>query len=649
MRNSPAGDRPPAPRPRRRYPASSAWGLGQMPGSGKTKVLTDPGENAADAGGHARPGGGIPLPHLQPKRRRRRYMSIRIFRQRLSADWVSLDDAAPSPRGSRRSTARRRTRAGLRRRPQAVSGPRCRGQEPGGLKNNEDDPRLLREPLASATIAPFEARLMPASLVVLRPDDHANEPDCRPCQEGPSSAATHCARRNSATRTGRRPSPRSTPTPPGNRLDGLLRGHARAQGRARRRREPAGAGGGGGAGCRNARAPRRRSSASGSRNRKTRGRPVAARHDGGQPITRTAERAALGPSPSGATGSVSNERQAGRRLPGRRMAEARDDTGPAMGPYLVLFLHTERPSRRRMAGRPSPPKASGRRRQGAARARSATHRARVQLDERPPRRRPRWPRHAGAVRAHPGADLLIRVEAEKRSALGALRPSTILIAAHCSRCCARRRGRPLAALIKLEIAASITSSSTRRRTTNPEQWEVLRHITAEFQRRRRRRGRARAHDLSPSATRSSRSTRSRGRTRAASRRAAAIGASWRATAAYPFEEVPLVASFRSAPIVLRAVDTVFGVPAHFPRPRSVGRGDGHGARERAAGRARPRRALALRTAEPRRRARRLDPPPSTRSRRARPPSWSRGGSRGRSRPGPPRGTPAGACAARATC
>jgi len=482
-------------------PGLSAW-VSANAGSGKTKVLTDRVMRLMLAG--TPPGRILCLTFTKAAAAN---MSIRIFA--TLSDWVSLDDAALAARlealdgaapDARRLVAARRLFA------RAV-------ETPGGLKIETIHAfceRLLH-------IAPFEANV-PASFVVLD-DDHANEL-MQAAKKGVLAAAAlgddAAAQAFAAVNA----------HAAGDRLDGLLRDTLARKDAL------------GGAASREA-ALARLADVLGLDPHEDEAAIAAAMIEGAIPA---AERAALARAFL-ATGSSNDAKQAACL---QAMAEARDDTG-RRGAYLGLFFRKD--------GLPKADSTLATKAMGAAvKERLVAERDRLAaLDER--RRAAAALARTRALFALAGA-IFDRVEAEKRR-LGALdfddliRRTLALL----------RRGEAAWLLYKLDRGIDHVLVDEAQ-DTNPEQWEVLRHITAEF------------HAGAGAAGERVRTIFAVGDPKqsiysfqgADPRRFEESRSHWRKLArdgGYPFEEVPLVASFRSAPIVLRAVDTVFGVPAHF--------------------------------------------------------------------------------------
>ncbi|WP_029029502.1 double-strand break repair helicase AddA [Salinarimonas rosea] len=491
-------------------PTLSAW-VSANAGAGKTKVLTDRVMRLMLAG--TPPGRILCLTFTKAAAAN---MSIRIF-DTLSA-WVALDDAALAARlealdGARPSPAR--LVAARRLFARAV-------ETPGGLKIETIHAfceRLLH-------IAPFEANV-PASFVVL--DDAQADELMRAAKAG-ILAAIHRDEGGLAEAFAAIDAHAS-----GDRLDTLLREalackDALADAPAR------------------AAALVRIADVLGLEPGEDEAAIEAAMLAGAIPA---GERAALAQA-FRATGSANDAKQAACL---ERMAEAADDAA-RLEAYLGLFLRKDGGPR---ADSTLATKAMG----TGAKERLAAERDRlVSLGER--RRAAAALARTRALYALAGA-ILERVEAEKRR-LGALdfddlvRRTLALL----------RRGEAAWLLYKLDRGIDHVLVDEAQ-DTNPEQWEVLRHITAEF------------HAGEGAAGPGGGDGAAGGRPRtifavgdpkqsiysfqgADPRRFEESRRHWRGLAqagGYPFEEVPLTVSFRSAPTVLSAVDRVFALPEHY--------------------------------------------------------------------------------------
>jgi ATP-dependent helicase/nuclease subunit A len=481
-------------------PGLSAW-VSANAGSGKTKVLTDRVMRLMLEG--TPPGRILCLTFTKAAAAN---MSIRIF-DTLS-QWVSLDDAALAGRlealDGRRPDARRLV-AARRLFARAV-------ETPGGLKIETIHAfceRLLH-------IAPFEANV-PASFVVLD-DDQANElmqaakkGVLAAAALGDGAAAEAFAAVNAHVA--------------GDRLDGVLREALACKdvlGTPESRAD----------------ALARLAAGLGVAEGEDEAAIDAAMLAGALPAAERAELAAV----FRASGAATDAKQAACL---QAMAEARDDAA-RLAAYRGLFFGKSGPK----ADRSLATKALGE----AVKARLVAERDRlVALDER--RRAAAALSRTRALFALSGA-IFERVEAEKRR-LGALdfddliRKTLELL----------RRGEAAWLLYKLDRGIDHVLVDEAQ-DTNPEQWEVLRHITQEF------------HAGAGAAGDRPRTIFAVGDPKqsiysfqgADPRRFEESRRHWKGLAAaggYPFEEVPLTVSFRSAPTVLRAVDTVFALPAHF--------------------------------------------------------------------------------------
>ncbi|WP_372426412.1 double-strand break repair helicase AddA [Salinarimonas chemoclinalis] len=490
-------------------PSLSAW-VSANAGAGKTKVLTDRVMRLMLAG--TPPGRILCLTFTKAAAAN---MSIRIF-DTLSA-WVALDDAALAARlealdGARPSAAR--LVAARRLFARAV-------ETPGGLKIETIHAfceRLLH-------IAPFEANV-PASFVVL--DDAQADALMRAAKAG-ILAAVHRGEGGLSEAFAAIDAHAS-----GDRLDALLR-------EALAREDVL------------ADAPAREAALAriadvlGLEPGEDEAAIEAAMLAGAIPQS---ERAALARA-FRATGSANDAKQAACL---DRMAEAPDDAA-RLEAYLGLFLRKD--------GGPKADSTLATKAMGtAAKERLAAERDRlVGLCER---------RRAAAALARTRAlyrlagAILERVEAEKRR-LGALdfddlvRRTLALL----------RRGEAAWLLYKLDRGIDHVLVDEAQ-DTNPEQWEILRRITAEF------------HAGEGAAAARTGAGPDGGRPRtifavgdpkqsiysfqgADPRRFEESRRHWRGLAragGYPFEEVPLTVSFRSAPTVLSAVDRVFAPPDH---------------------------------------------------------------------------------------
>ncbi|WP_349372119.1 double-strand break repair helicase AddA [Salinarimonas sp.] len=481
-------------------PGLSAW-VSANAGSGKTKVLTDRVMRLMLEG--TPPGRILCLTFTKAAAAN---MSIRIF-DTLS-QWVSLDDSGLSARlealDGRRPDARRLV-AARRLFARAV-------ETPGGLKIETIHAfceRLLH-------IAPFEANV-PASFVVLD-DDQANElmqaakkGVLAAAALGDGAAAEAFAAVNAHVA--------------GDRLDGVLREALACKDVL-------------GAPESRADALRRLAAALGVAEGEDEAAIEAAMLAGALPAGERAELA----SAFLASGASTDAKQAACL---QAMAEARDDAARRAA-YRGLFFGKSGPK----ADRSLATKALGE----AVKARLIGERDRlVALDER--RRAAAALSRTSALFALAGA-IFERVEAEKRR-LGALdfddliRKTLELL----------RRGEAAWLLYKLDRGIDHVLVDEAQ-DTNPEQWEVLRHITQDF------------HAGAGAAGERPRTIFAVGDPKqsiysfqgADPRRFEESRRHWRGLAAaggYPFEEVPLTVSFRSAPTVLRAVDTVFALPAHY--------------------------------------------------------------------------------------
>ncbi|MGJ3264598.1 MAG: double-strand break repair helicase AddA [Salinarimonas sp.] len=487
-------------------PALSAW-VSANAGAGKTKVLTDRVMRLMLAG--TPPGRILCLTFTKAAAAN---MSIRIF-DTLSA-WVGLDDAALAVRLEALDGARpapERLVAARRLFARAV-------ETPGGLKIETIHAfceRLLH-------IAPFEANV-PASFVVL--DDAKADELMRAAKAGILAAA----HRGDAVLADAFAAVDAHAS--GERLDALLRAALA---------------------CKDALAdaPAREAALAriaeilGLEPHEDEAAIDAAMLDDALPQGERIElaRAFL------ATGSANDGKQAACLA---RMAEAGDDAA-RLEAYLGLFLRKD--------GAPKADTSLATRAMGAAvKERLAAERERlVGLCER--RRAAAALARTRALYTLAGA-ILELVEAQKRR-LGALdfddlvRRTLALL----------RRGEAAWLLYKLDRGIDHVLVDEAQ-DTNPEQWEVLRHITAEFHAgegaagARAAGGRPRTIFAVGDPKQSIYSFQG-----ADPRRFEESRRHWRGlarAAGYPFEEVPLTVSFRSAPTVLAAVDRVFALPAHY--------------------------------------------------------------------------------------
>ena len=131
--------------------------------------------------------------------------------------------------------------------------------------------------------------------------------------------------------------------------------------------------------------------------------------------------------------------------------------------------------------------------------------------------------------------------------------------------------------------------------TNPEQWQILRHITEDFSAG----SGARARQIRTVFAVGDPKQSIFGFQGAAPREFEESRRYWKArteSAAFRFEDVRLTLSFRSAKAVLSAVDRTFAEPLHFRGLSFEDFGGRHDPRERSDQRARPRRAVADRGA-----------------------------------------------------
>ncbi|GGK39366.1 double-strand break repair helicase AddA [Salinarimonas ramus] len=493
-------------------PTLSAW-VSANAGSGKTKVLTDRVMRLMLAG--TPPGRILCLTFTKAAAAN---MSIRIF-DTLSA-WVSLDDAALTKRLEALDGAhpsRERLVAARRLFARAV-------ETPGGLKIETIHAfceRLLH-------IAPFEANV-PASFTVL--DDAASDELVRAAKAG-ILAAAHLGDAALADAFAAVDAHAS-----GERLDALLR-EALA--------------------CKDALADAASREAALAKVAEIFGLEP---HEDEATIAASmladalpqSERAALARAFL-ATGSSNDAKQAACL---QRMAEATDDPS-RLEAYLGLFLRKD--------GAPKADSTLATKAMGTAvKERLIAERQRlVALGER--RRAAAALARTRALYVLAGA-ILEKVEAEKRR-LGALdfddlvRRTLALL----------RRGEAAWLLYKLDRGIDHVLVDEAQ-DTNPEQWEILRHITEEF------------HAGAGAAGGRPRTIFAVGDPKqsiysfqgADPRRFEESRQHWRKLAhagGFPFEEVPLTVSFRSAPTILSAVDRVFGVPAHYagldPSDRATG-------------------------------------------------------------------------------